>query len=253
MKRIIIIILSITIITGVIYSFDGGIAGRTLKNTTAGCATCHYFNTSTTGLISGPDTVVVGQTVEFTISFFGINTGSFGVDIAAKFGTLNPGAGYNYLKLLNGELVQISGISGINSVPFNYTAPANPGTDTLYAVVDKGYPGRWNWVPNKGIVVRPQVGIKENNFYPEGFYLKQNYPNPFNSQTKISFFIPIASYVSLDIYDVNGVIIDRLIDSYLQTGKYNIIWNADKYPSGLYFYKILMDNFSVTKKMVLVK
>lgn len=239
MKRILFVGIFILFSVSLIYSFGNGIAGRTLKNTTSGCASCHNFNTSTTAVISGPDTVTIGQTVEYTISFSGINTGLYGVDIAAKFGTLSPGAGSNYLKLLNGELVHSAGISGTGPIPFNYTAPQTPGSDTLYAVVDKGYPGRWNWVPNKGIVIKQQVGIKEYNSYLEGFYLNQNYPNPFNSQTKISFSIPYASNVIMYIYDIRGNEIDKLVNSYIKEGKYNIVWNSKDLPSGLYFYKFL--------------
>ncbi|MCX7833730.1 MAG: T9SS type A sorting domain-containing protein [Ignavibacteria bacterium] len=253
MRKIIFITILIALTSGIIYSFGNGIAGRTLKNTTSGCASCHNFNTSTTGVITGPDTITVGQTVEFTISFSGINTGLYGVDIAAKYGSLSPGAGSNYLKLLDGELVQISGIQSSVPIPFNYTAPLNAGSDTLYAVVDKGYPGRWNWVPNKGIVVKPSVGIKENNTIPDLFYLKQNYPNPFNNQTRISFSIPYSSHVVLNIYDLQGVVIDRLLNANLKDGEYDIIWDSKNFPSGLYFYRIFMNNYSITKKMVLIK
>lgn len=253
MKRIILILIFLVSISGLIYSFSNGIAGRTLKNTTAGCGSCHSFNTSTTGTIQGPDTIVAGQTAEFSISFSGINTGLFGVDIAAKYGALSPGPGSYYLKLLDGELVHNSGIQGIGVIQFNYTAPSTPGSDTLFAVVDKGYPGRWNWVPNKGIVIKPSVGIKENNYYPEGFYLKQNFPNPFNSQTKISFSIPYSSKVLLSIYDINGIEIAKLLNSDFQAGEYEIIWDAKNSASGIYFYKLFMENLSITKKMILIK
>lgn len=253
MKRILLIFAFISLSVGLIYSFGNGIAGRTLKNTTSGCASCHNFNTSTTAVISGPDTVTVGQTVEYTISFSGINTGLYGVDIAAKFGTLSPGAGSNYLKLLDGELVQSAGISGTGPIPFNYTAPQTAGSDTLYAVVDKGYPGRWNWVPNKGIVIKQQVGIKENSSHLEGFYLNQNYPNPFNNQTKISFSIPYASNIIICVYDINGNVIEKLVESYVKDGNYEIIWDAKNLPSGVYFYKIFMNEYSIARKMILIK
>lgn len=253
MKKIFFILFLLIVLSGIIYSFSNGIAGRTLKNTTAGCGSCHSFNTSTSGVLTGPDTVVVGQTVEYAISFSGINTGLYGVDISAKLGSLSPGAGSGYLKLLDGELVQINGIQSTGPIPFNYTAPANPGSDTLYAVVDKGYPGRWNWVPSKGIVIKPSVGIKENNSYPNGFHLSQNYPNPFNCQTKITYSIPFTSKVTLNVYNIAGNIVDRLISEEQKAGEYEILWDSKNFASGLYFYKIFLNDFSITRKMVLIK
>jgi len=88
---------------------------------------------------------------------------------------------------------------------------------------------------------------------PETFSLKQNYPNPFNPTTKISFSIPSAEFISIKVYNVLGNEIATLVDEEKSAGQYEIIFDASKHTSGVYFYKLLAGNFSETKKMVLLK
>jgi len=88
------------------------------------------------------------------------------------------------------------------------------------------------------------------------FQLKQNYPNPFNSITSINYSINSSQSesVKLIIYDLLGKKIDVLIDKMQSSGNYEIIFNGNDYPSGIYFYKLLIGNsFSDTKKMVFLK
>jgi hypothetical protein len=93
---------------------------------------------------------------------------------------------------------------------------------------------------------------------PTKFELFQNYPNPFNPTTKIRFQIPAfvettRRVVSLRIYDALGREISTLINEELKPGTYEIEWNAANYPSGVYFYSLLTNEYSTTKKLVLVK
>lgn len=88
---------------------------------------------------------------------------------------------------------------------------------------------------------------------PNGFTLKQNFPNPFNPSTKISFSIPKESFTSLIIYDNLGREVSRLVNERLNSGVYEVNFNAANLNSGTYFYKISAGNFSSVKKMTLVK
>lgn len=83
--------------------------------------------------------------------------------------------------------------------------------------------------------------------------LNDNYPNPFNPVTKISFIMPVSEYVRLAIYDITGREIELLESSYLQSGSHNYDWNASKYSSGTYYYRIQSESFEQTKKMMLIK
>jgi hypothetical protein len=91
----------------------------------------------------------------------------------------------------------------------------------------------------------------EKTALPTDFTLQQNVPNPFNPTTKIGFDLPVLAGWSLDIYNVNG----QLIESYNGTniGHVEVTWDASSVASGIYFYKLSSGAFSDTKKMVLMK
>lgn len=93
----------------------------------------------------------------------------------------------------------------------------------------------------------------EDDYLANDFVLKQNYPNPFNPSTVISYNVPRNSYINLKVYDVLGNEVDELINEYKQSGNYEFKFNANTLPSGVYFYQLISDNFSETKKMVIVK
>ena len=98
------------------------------------------------------------------------------------------------------------------------------------------------------------VGIKNiSSEIPSSFSLSQNYPNPFNPITIIKFDIPMNNYVTLKIHDVLGREVAMLVNEQLKAGTYQADWDASNYASGIYFYKLYTDNFSQTKRMVLVK
>ncbi|HRI86353.1 MAG TPA: T9SS type A sorting domain-containing protein [Ignavibacteria bacterium] len=88
---------------------------------------------------------------------------------------------------------------------------------------------------------------------PEKFELFQNYPNPFNPVTNIKFSLPENGNISLKIFDKLGKEVENLADGYRNAGTYEINFDASGLSSGVYFYKIVTNNFVSTKKMVLVK
>jgi hypothetical protein len=91
------------------------------------------------------------------------------------------------------------------------------------------------------------------NELPENFILDQNFPNPFNPTTTIRFLIPERSLVTLKIYDILGNEVLTLINKYMEVGSYEVKFNANKYSSGIYLYKISAGDFISTKKMILIK
>ncbi len=93
---------------------------------------------------------------------------------------------------------------------------------------------------------------------PEKFALGQNYPNPFNPTTTISLALPTEGRVSLKVYNIMGQVVNTLIDEIMPAGYHEITWNGtdqngDQVSSGVYFYKLESDNFSETKKMIMLK
>lgn len=94
-----------------------------------------------------------------------------------------------------------------------------------------------------------------NNFsgIPLKFTLNQNFPNPFNPSTVITYELPVSSDVSLNVYDVTGRLMTRLVNEMQRAGKYEVSFDGKNLSSGVYFYQILTDGFADTKRMVLVK
>lgn len=89
------------------------------------------------------------------------------------------------------------------------------------------------------------------------FALMQNYPNPFNPETIINYQIPNAGHVSLKVYDVLGKEISVLVDEYQNAGlyqtKFSVGNNGSSLASGVYVYKLQMGNYSISKKMILLR
>jgi hypothetical protein len=88
---------------------------------------------------------------------------------------------------------------------------------------------------------------------PAEFVLSQNYPNPFNPSTRINYFVPQESFVSVKVYDFLGREVMTLVNETKATGSYEIVFDASNMPSGTYFYTMIAGNFSATKKMILIK
>ena len=85
------------------------------------------------------------------------------------------------------------------------------------------------------------------------FSLKNNYPNPFNSSTIIKFNIEKNSNYKLEIFNNLGQLIETIFNEYKSKGNYEIVFNADKIPSGNYFYKLSNGKESQLKKFLLIK
>ena len=88
---------------------------------------------------------------------------------------------------------------------------------------------------------------------PGNFILYQNYPNPFNPQTKIKFSILQSGNVLIKVFNVLGKEIETLINEYKNSGVYELYFNANNLPSGVYFYRIVSGSYSDTKKMILLR
>jgi hypothetical protein len=88
---------------------------------------------------------------------------------------------------------------------------------------------------------------------PEEYSLSQNYPNPFNPSTNIEYSIPSESFVELKVYDVLGNEVATLVNEQQQAGVYRADFNANNFPSGIYFARITANEFTQVIKMTLLK
>ena len=98
------------------------------------------------------------------------------------------------------------------------------------------------------------TSVKGNNLeVPSTFTLSQNYPNPFNPSTRISFSIANAGVVSLTVYNVLGNEVAELVNGFTPSGDYSIEFDGTNLSSGIYFYKLSINNVTQTRKMMLLK
>ncbi len=119
-------------------------------------------------------------------------------------------------------------------------------TSTGYAV---GSAGKIIKTTNGGLTGFQQIQGKT----PSSFNIYQNYPNPFNPSTRIKFDIPKQMFTKIIVYDLLGRETSVLVSEELEPGSYEVEFDSKNYPGGVYFYKIITEEFSQTNKMVLVK
>ncbi len=110
----------------------------------------------------------------------------------------------------------------------------------------------------KGLGFYPDEVKTLGNQVPSSFALNQNYPNPFNPSTRISFALPTAQNVKLEVFDILGNLVKTVVDGSVSAGVHEVVWNGvdrngSKVASGMYIYRLSAGTYSATKKMVLMK
>jgi len=93
----------------------------------------------------------------------------------------------------------------------------------------------------------------DEDIVPAVYNLKAPYPNPFNPSTTIDFSIPEYSHISIQVFDIRGRLISTLANQYYVPGHHQIKWNGKDHSSGLYFVKMVSENFVDTQKLMLIK
>jgi hypothetical protein len=89
--------------------------------------------------------------------------------------------------------------------------------------------------------------------FPTEFKLFNPYPNPFNPSTTIRYSTETSDATSLYIYDINGRIVETLVQGEIEPGTHKIYWNASQQPSGLYFVRLESGRKTQTQKLILLK
>jgi len=140
------------------------------------------------------------------------------------------------------------------NVPIDYIQAGTP--DTCYVDILVGSEtaaGAVGYVDDVQLTGPTAIGESDNQIIPSQFELKQNYPNPFNPATNIEFTIPQTSNVRLIVYNQLGQEITTLVNEQLPAGSYQVDWNAENKPNGIYFYRIFAGDYVGTRKMILMK
>jgi hypothetical protein len=95
--------------------------------------------------------------------------------------------------------------------------------------------------------------MSASNNLPDTYRLYQNFPNPFNPNTKIRFSLPVSALVTLEIYNISGQRLETLVGDFKSAGTYEVLFNGEKYASGLYFCRLQAGTFERTVRMILLK
>ncbi len=220
-----------------------------------------YSNPSS--LAISPTTVEAGNTFDFSGMIQNQGAGSTGADFQVNvFICPNP----NELTFYNATHVgafYVGALDPGSNYSFNetVTVPLSVTTGTYYVWVSidpTDAVTESNETNNQQSCGTPleinATGIEgENSQTITHFDLHQNYPNPFNPSTTIQFSLPKSVYVSIKIYDLLGNEIETLLNGYRQTGEYQIEWNAEDFPSGIYLCRLVAGDYVETKKLILQK
>jgi hypothetical protein len=149
--------------------------------------------------------------------------------------------------------------NGPVSWSFDWTAPDNPPSQVVFYAAgnaaNNNGSGSGDFIYTTSFTsTLTTTGIDDDPFATLPSHLSMsNYPNPFNAATTISFNLPVSGHTSLEIYNLHGQLIETLMDGIHTAGEYNVVWNADDLPSGLYFYKLSVKDLTSTNKMTLIK
>jgi hypothetical protein len=232
------------------------------------CAvTCHYRDNFTPSItITGfPEFYEPGQQYTVTIDHTsGSSISQFNASIRIGSGSDNGGvisagintAIYSHSQETNG--VRWSS-SYTNSGTFIWTAPdAGTGEVRLYYAGLQG--SLSNGASHDTVLISHEIttDVKNTHTLPSGFSLRQNYPNPFNNETIIRVYVPKSGKIRLEIANLLGQRVfeyNREVDS---PRTVNIVWdgrdsNGNDPPSGIYFYRLITENGTITRKMLLLR
>lgn len=131
------------------------------------------------------------------------------------------------------------------------------GTTINYEIKAEDWGGNISDASNQasinGYVGKRYVRNSKSSNKPDAYSLYQNYPNPFNPSTIIRYDLPFDTFVSLDVYDINGKKVLNLVSEYQNAGSYEVNFDGKGMSSGIYIYKITSEKFTSFKRMLLLK
>ncbi len=201
----------------------------------------------------GGDTV----TIEAKVRNFGLQAVTTPFNI--KFYKGNPDIGGTLI----GETTVDTTIAprSYRNVTVPWAIPVNQNLDSLriYVVIDQENAvtnevhenNNTGWAPVRGY--GSIVGVETEHSIPEKFVLYQNYPNPFNPVSTIKFELPSSGKASLVVYNILGQEVKTLVNGFFHKGTFAVEFNGNGLASGVYFYRLMINGFTDTKKMMLLR
>jgi len=102
-------------------------------------------------------------------------------------------------------------------------------------------------------LIKDEVTTGVKSIKPQSIRLDQNNPNPFNPSCAIGFFLPSSGNVKLTVHNILGQEVAKLVDGKRSAGEHHIVFDGNNMATGMYLYRFESGDFSMTKKMMLVK
>jgi len=192
------------------------------------------------------------QTNTFSDNFFNINTSGQLSDTSGAATPLDSTAMRN-LTTFTSTLTP-----GLDS-PWDFACNFNDdaGDDDIWdmdttGAFNDGYPFLF-WENGEDVALQEEVGILDQNGMVSEFKLLPAYPNPFNPKTVIRLQYAVSCNSVINIYNVQGILVEQLFNGPIEAGSYKLIWDASAMPSGVYVVRMAAGNFIASQKIVLIK
>ena len=147
----------------------------------------------------------------------------------------------------------ISGLIFLRTALSPLTSYAIPNEFIFHAYNQNWVEASHEYFPVKVIVEKTITGIQEDLIKADNFYLYQNYPNPFNPITTIRYALPQDGIVTIKIFDILGQEIATLKNEFQKANRYEVKFDSKGFASGVYIYRIQVNNYLESKKMILLK
>ena len=204
-----------------------------------------------------PVTIESGQ--YFVLGRNGDDSLNGGVEVDYDYSSITLGNSDDEIIILNGEGLEVCRVeydggpefpdpTGASMALLDLESDINDGANwmestTPYGDGDLGTPGEANW----------DVSVDDEESLPSEMILMTAHPNPFNPAATIRFQVPETSEIRLTVYDLMGREAKELVNSRVDRGEHEVVWNASEFPSGIYFCRLESGDVSQTQKLLLLK
>ncbi len=146
------------------------------------------------------------------------------------------------------ELILVS--DGLEILVWDFDASSDNGANIGRFLVDNLNSGV---VPPSPRSLPTEILEDSPSSLPGSTELTGNFPNPFNPSTTISFTLAQSTRVRLDVFNVLGQRVITLVDDLLAPGEHDVVFDGGDYASGIYLYRLLTDDHTLTRKMMLLR
>jgi len=161
---------------------------------------------------------------------------------------LRPGKYFVVLNLFEPRLdkTTIRWYNNVSGPHFHYAKAVIPAGVTAVEVTE-------GITENINFIIKNSTKVEDEAAHPLVFNLEQNYPNPFNPETRIGFHLPVSGMTELKIYDILGNQVLDIISEFLPEGRHEFSINGKSLSTGVYIYELHQNDFTLRKKMLLLK